>query len=567
VLASNALSTPQPQQSTVLSAENSQTAPTLRVATHLVLVNVIVNDRHGKPITGLTKEDFSLLDNRKPQEIQIFSAETNLPEQPLQATLAPDTYTNRLSEQASVSESVTVILLDALNTEFADQALTRKQVLKFLEQIRPQDRIALYWLGNNLYALQDFTSDAASLRAAVLRSTPSSSRERSESDVNYLTLNNPNPAVPGRLSGSQTSSREAFRSAFDQRVANQSVENRVGLTLAALIAIAHHVSVLNGRKNLVWVSASFPFSLGQEKFDLNWANDTGGHGFSAEIGRAALALTQAGVAVYPVDARGLMGNGVTAAGDYSEAPPPEFADGDEHLPTHTVSGNLETMKVLAERTGGKAFYGSNNLSEAIHRALDDSRLSYTLGFYPVNAKWDGSFHTIKVRVRTPSAEVRSRTGYFALPDSANTPAKSLQAIISQTAISQLEATAIGLRVHVQPPSTPGQQVLAVDLHLDLHDIHMEQNNGRWTSTLQTVFLQLNTNHEIIHAIDEALQLTLPPAAYEHAQKDGLRNTRQIHVQPGAAQLCVVIRDPATGNIGSISIPLAKYLSAPSAPAN
>jgi VWFA-related protein len=567
VVASNALSTPQPQQPTVQSAENSQTAPPLRVTTHLVLVNVIVNDRHGNPIAGLTKEDFSVLDNRKLQEIQVFSAETNLPEQPLPATPAPDIYTNRISEHANVPASVTVILLDALNTEFADQALTRKQVLKLLEQIRPQDRIALYWLGNNLYALQDFTSDAASLRAAVLRSTPSSSREQSESNVNYLTLNSPNPSVPGRLSESQNSSREAFRSAFDQRVANQSVKNRVGLTLAALIAIANHVSDLKGRKSLVWVSGSFPFALGQEKFDLNWANDTDGQGFSAEIGRAALALTAAGVAVYPVDARGLMGNGVTAAGDYSEAPPPEFAEGDEHLPTRTVSGDLETMKVLAERTGGKAFYGSNNLSDAIQRAIDDSRVSYTLGFYPVNAKWDGSFHNIKVRVRTPGAKVRSRTGYFALPDSTNTPAKSLQAIISQTAISQLDATAIGLRVHVQPPSTPAQQFLAVDLHLDLHDIHMEQINGRWTSTLQTAFLQLSSHGEIIHAIDEVLQLTLPPAAYEQAQKDGLRNTRQIRVQPGAAQLCVVIRDPTTGKIGSLSIPLAKYLSTPSAPAN
>jgi hypothetical protein len=85
------------------------------------------------------------------------------------------------------------------------------------------------------------------------------------------------------------------------------------------------------------------------------------------------------------------------------------------------------MKVLAERTGGKAFYGSNNLSEAIRRAMDDSRVTYTLGFYPAGAKWDGSFHRIKVKVKTSGAEVRARTGYFALPDSAQTPPKSVQA--------------------------------------------------------------------------------------------------------------------------------------------
>jgi VWFA-related protein len=173
------------------------------VITHLVQVNVIVNDKHGNPITGLTKDDFVLLDNKRPQEIQLLSAETNLRRDQPQSPLPPDTFTNRLSEHASV----TVILLDALNTEFADQALTRKQVLKFLEHLRQQDRVALYWLGNNLYVLNDFTTDVASLREAIARSRGESNRDLAESDVNYLTLNNPNPSIPVGLSGNQTSNR------------------------------------------------------------------------------------------------------------------------------------------------------------------------------------------------------------------------------------------------------------------------------------------------------------------------------------------------------------------------
>jgi VWFA-related protein len=546
------------------SAETSSNVSAIRVTTHLVEVNVIVNDKHGNPITGLTKDDFVLLDNKRPQEIQLLSAETNLRRDQPQTPLPPDTFTNRLSEHASVPTGVTVILLDALNTEFADQALTRKQVLKFLEHLRQQDRLALYWLGNNLYVLNDFTTDVASLREAIARSKGESNRDLAESDVNYLTLSNPNPSIPVGLSGNQTSSRQAFRSAFDQRVANESTKDRVRLTVAALIAIAHHIGALRGRKNLVWVSGSFPFDLGNEKLDLDWANDTG-QSFSREIERAAQALTDAGIAVYPVDARGLMGNGVTAAGDYSEAPHPEFADGDEHLPTRVSPGNLESMKVLAERTGGKAFYGSNNLSEAIRRAMDDSRVTYTLGFDPTGAKWDGSFHRIKVKVKTSGAEVRARTGYFALPDSAQTPPKSVQAIISQTAISQLDATGIGLRVHVQPASAAGEQALNVDLHLDPHDIHLEQNHGLWTGTLQTVFLQLNGRGEIIHVLDESLELTLPQNAYEQALNYGLKNTKHIRILPGAAQLCVVLRNSSNGNIGSLSVPLAKYLPAPGTP--
>lgn len=536
------------------------------MTSRLVQINVIVNDKHGKPITGLTKEDFVLLDNKHHQEIQLLSAETNLPPGQPQAPLPPDAFTNRLSERVDVPASVTVILLDALNTEFADQALTRKQVLKFLGQLRPQDRVALYWLGNNLYVLNDFTSDVASLREALVRSKGESNRELAESDVNYLSLNNPNPSIPAGVSGSQASSREAFRSAFDQRVANESTKDRVRLTVAALIAIAHHVGVSKGRKNLVWVSGSFPFDLGNEKFDLNWANDTG-TSFSAQIERAAQALTDADIAVYPVDARGLMGSGLTAAGDYSETPPEFSGEGNEHLPSRAAPGNLDTMKTLAERTGGKAFYGSNDLADAMRRAVDDSRVTYTLGFYPAGVKWDGSFHSIKVKVKTPGAEVRARTGYFALPDSAEATPKSVEAIIAQTAISQLESTGIGMRVHVQPSDAAGERSLNVDLHLGLHDIHLEQDNGTWTGTLQTVFLQLSSRGEIIQALDETLQLALPQTVYEKALIDGLRNTKLIRILPGAARLCVVLRDPSNGNIGSLSVPLAKYFPTPATPAD
>ena len=119
------------------TTQNGGLAAPLRVTTRLVQINVIVNDKHGNPITGLTKDDFVLLDNKHPQQIQLFSAETNLPGDQVSAPLPPDTFTNRLSEHASVPASVTVILLDALNTEFADQALTRKQVLRFLPQASP----------------------------------------------------------------------------------------------------------------------------------------------------------------------------------------------------------------------------------------------------------------------------------------------------------------------------------------------------------------------------------------------------------------------------------------------
>ena len=94
---------------------------------------------------------------------------------------------------------------------------------------------------------------------------------------------------------------------------------------------------------------------------------------------------------------------------------------------------------------------------------------------------------------------------------------------------------------------------------------MQQINGVWTSTLQTVFLQLNARGEIIQGLDETLRITLPAALYQQALKDDLKNTRYLRIVPGAAQLSIVVRDPANGSLGSLSVPLANYLPAPATP--
>ena len=294
-----------PAQQESSEIAQSPTTP-LRVATRLVQINVIVNDKRGNPIEGLTKNDFELFDNKKKQEIRVLSAHSNRPLDRLALPLPLDTFTNRTAD-AATPENVTVILLDSLNTEFADQVLARKHVVKFLRQLRSNDHVALYWLSNDLYVLHDFTTDAASLRETLATFGGESNHGLADSKVEDPSLNNPNASIPaGRMS-----SREAFRRAFDQRVANESIKDRVRLTVAALIAIAHHIGPINGRKNLVWVSGSFPFDLGNDKFDLNWANDTG-TSFSGDIEMAARAVTDANIAVYPVDARGLMGDDISA---------------------------------------------------------------------------------------------------------------------------------------------------------------------------------------------------------------------------------------------------------------
>ncbi len=534
-----------PQSSKPEPTQTPGRAPQLRATTRLVQISVIVNDQHGDPIAGLTKDDFELLVDRKPQQIGLFSEETNLPPATSAPPLPPNVYSNRL-QQRTIPANLTVILLDELNTDFADKTFARTQVSGFLKHIQPQDHVALYRLAGTLRVLQDFNSDPASLRAALdnLRGDPS--RQLANSQPDDPSLTNPNRSTPAGT----TSDREAFRAAFAQREANDSGTDRVHATIAALLAIAHHVGGLPGRKNLVWVSSTFPFSLGYDRFNLNWENDTG-VSFGRDIETAARALTNANVAVYPVDARGLIGDAMKATREIEFPTSGTLAE--QFGPP---AGEFDTMKILAARTGGRAFYNTNNISGAVRRALDDSRVAYTIGYYPADVKWDGSFHAIKVKVNVPNARVRSRTGYFALPDPPGT-SQTVRADISQTASSQLEATGIGMLVDVTASTAP-EQVLTANLHLDLRDIQMAQESGRWTGRLQSVFFLLNDRGEIVGKSDRTFHLLFEPAVYERTLKSGLSDSRRLGVAPQATQLCIVVRDAATGKLGSLLVPLTKY---------
>ena len=529
-------------------AQPSDHLAKLRANTRLVQVNAVVNDKHGNPVRGLTKDDFELLDNKKLQEIRVFSEETDSLSAVNKIPLPADTYGNRIGEQEHTA-SITVILLDTLNTDFADQALAQKQLLEFLKTLQAQDHIALYWLGNTgLRVLQDFTTDSSALRETALHFKAESGQRLTNSEVLDIT------SPTARLSASHA----YFRSAFEQHVANSSSQDRVRLTIGALITIANHVRSLTGRKNLVWISGSFPISMGYDNFDLDWLNDTGVK-FDGDIVRAGQALTDANIAVYPVDARGLLGSDVGSAtndvGNEDSSP----LDPDTHGQTRTAAGNVDTMRLMADRTGGKTFYGTNNIAGAIRHAIDDSRLTYTLGYYPAQVKWDGSFHEIKVRVRIPGAQVRTRTGYFALPEPAAAPLKSVQSVVAQTAISQLQGTGIGIQVHVH---AIGPQTLVADLHFDLHEIGMEQKREHWFGTFRVAFLQLNSQQEIVQANDKTFHLNFDSTTYERLLKEGMADTRRLEMLPNATQLSVVLRDASNGNVGSVSIPVAKYLSSP-----
>ena len=207
--------------------------PSFRVATRLIQVNVIVTDHHGDPVTGLTKDKFEIFDRGRPQKIVFFSEQSpHRSVRPTPAGTGALVFSNRPDGKTEGSHSVTVVLFDRLNTRFEDSAFAKARLEKFLSGVRPDDRIALYGLSSSLVVLHDFTDDAAALKRALDEFKPVESRE-----TTVTTFKESNTGSP---------TMDFLNNKGDQVASDIYMTGRVGLTAAALEAIANHVAGISG---------------------------------------------------------------------------------------------------------------------------------------------------------------------------------------------------------------------------------------------------------------------------------------------------------------------------------
>ena len=152
LLIAGTLSFANPQNPNGAAPPQAAQPATIRSTTRLVELSVVVTDKRGEPITGLKKEDFTVLDESNPQQIAFFSAESPAPAARPQA-LPKNVFTNRYDLKGQGPGAVTVVLFDSLNTSIEDQGYVRRQVIKFLKTLKPQDHVAVYALTTQLHEL------------------------------------------------------------------------------------------------------------------------------------------------------------------------------------------------------------------------------------------------------------------------------------------------------------------------------------------------------------------------------------------------------------------------------
>jgi len=521
----------------------------IEVTSRLVQINVLVHEKKGLPITGLKQEDFELSDNNKVQKIRVFrtSSPPSLKSSPLQ--LPPNVFSNRRDNGSDAAPNMTVILMDVLNTQFLDQTRAKQQVLKFLTNVQPEDRIAIYVLGRKLFVLHDFTDDAAHLSRtlAKLRVNVHEYQPSNDSPITADTgLRDLDVAIENanRLNALASD----FRTAERARLTTQAMED-----------IANHVATIPGRKSLVWVSGAFPFALGIDtkpyQIAFKQSHDYGAMDrsipimprvFNAEMQAAIGATNQAGLAIYPVDTRGLSApEGMADASSRN-------SQGSDLNPG--FGSPYETMDILADRTGGVAFRNVNHLDKAIRQALDDGRVTYTLGYYPAADAWDGKFHKIAVNVKRKGVRVRYAKGYFALPET-NATGELRKRHIEDALLSPLDATVIGLGARIDPASQPAPDSFRVVVQVDSSDLTLKSSGNTWTGSVEYVLMEQATDGAALHITTETLNLNLNKQKYDAIMRGGLLLTAFIKPAPQAYRLRAVILDRPSGNLGSISIAL------------
>lgn len=542
--------------------------PVFHSATRLVQLSVVVTDKKGVPITGLTQKDFSVSDESRPQEIAVFSGALPAVAETAPIGLPPNVFTNRIDLMGHNPGAVTVVLFDSLNTPFEDQARVRTQVMQFLRRLKPEDHVAIYALTQQLLLLHEFTQDSAALVAAVQAYNP---RQQGVYDASH-------PEYFNVTALSDDPAWVAFQAAVNQtdaRIADQYKLRSAEMTAHALEAIANHLAAIPGRKNLVWVSGSFPMTI---LIETMGSIDRQNESAEKDVAAAARALNRANMSIYPVDASGVA---VNAAMDPSKAgQDPLNPNSSLRCMDCTTNGpapssgmfmrqnSRDTERSFADSTGGAAFYGSNDINDPMKRAFDDGRSAYTLGFYPDHHEWNGKFRKLKVHVNVSGAQLRYRGGYFAeaekKPDSETQARNDLQ----EAAMSPLDARGLSLVASGKLSGPASERKVELQILVDPKQLQLQQQDQRETGTLDLYFVQRNSLGATVAAESQRVGLNLEQKQMASLLKEGIVLARHLTIHADAADLRVLVRDSSSQALGSVVIPTKALLAAaPASPAS
>ena len=600
VFAATLILTPLLLGQTVPNPQPATPAPgvtVLRTGTRIVVLDVVVQDHAGNPVHGLKAENFQLTEAKTQQQLRHVEEHTPplaTARGPELGPMPPGTFTDYTP--LPPGSTLNVLLLDALNTPMMYQTWVRDQLRKYVKQAPPGQRIAIFGLTDHLILLQGFTSDPETLKTVIARKLDAKASPLLADPV-------------GSGSNTQDMSDDAniasspIAASLRQFEAEQhAVETglRIGTTLDAFNALARYLAAFPGRKNILWFSGAFPSGVVGPANLLNTITS------SNQIKETGAALASAQVAIYPIDARGLMTDPTLNASNSSAALTASNSRAivnDMHAFSDSQAEEHATMESLAAETGGRAFYNTNGIADAVREAISSGANYYTLSYTPTDRNWNGNFRNISVKLvdATADPKLTYRPGYYATPpkqpkkvdaaaldsDSANpaapdpartssydraaltrgapTPQEVLFKVRVLPASSALEANLAPLN-NLSPTSPAKGPFRRYDVDYALQPAEItfitEPNGVRSSQIKFTVFVY-DREGQLLVAAHRNFNLNLKPDLYDRFIKANVQCHMEVSV-PGRTEtyLRIAVQDVPADRFGVVELPTASISRLP-----
>ena len=530
--------------SVLIGQQLSSPPITFREGVDYIQVDALITDRAGNVVRGLTKDDFEIFENAKPQTVAALSF-IDLPIQrpfgPLQAAgSAPppeaDVETNLAGGR------VYAIVLDDLHTNPVNSLRVKNAAAKFIgEYLQPGDRAAVVYTSGRADAGQEFTDSSRRLLASVdkfvgnkLRSATlerldayNGKRDRGQNDASLG--NTPSGDYDPRL--------ERVQDPLDFERGY-----RAEAALKTLKSVSDGLANVAGRrKAIVFVSEGIDYDI----------TDVFRNAFATQVLDATRALIAAAarsnVNVYSLDPRGLsvLGDGVMEL----TVPPenPNLKLGTTSLATE-LQLSQDSLRTLAEQTGGATSVSSNDFTGWYERIVRDNSSYYMLGYMPADDRRDNGFRRIDVKVKRPGLTVRARQGYVRGSATPSSPA-ALDAVLA----TPLPLTGVSMAVTATAfkSSMPARASVAVTVQVIGAPLKFEEKNGLYEDSVEIVTVAIDEHGNTQIGDKQLVELQLKPETYRVVSSTGFRVVSRIELGAGRYQLRVGAREAGTNRMGSV----------------
>lgn len=500
-----------------------------RTATTLIEFSVVALDGDGDPVTDLTSDDISISEKGQPRDVAFFRF-VGAPGVHKPEPLPWGVFTNRAEYTEGPPANITAIVIDGVLALPSDQITARTQLLRYLDTVAPDTRIAVYHMGWKMTVLHDFTDDIKSLRGRLAKIDADSHGHATDLEIGLLDSMSPEARDTLRQA---TADMNAQEQDYRETVADR----KRALVLSSLESLGTQLAGIPGRKSLVWITPGTPIYTNYRFREIH----------EAQVRRTAQRLATQGIAVYPVDAHGLRPPPMqtTAVGrGAARIPPPK-------PPVDVTDQRLwATLDLMATVTGGRFARNTNDFSQGTKDANADLRGAYVVGFYAVGEP-DNTWHDVEVKTKQRSVRLSHRKGYLAeviRPQPNHWSVPQWRWAIA----NPLGSTVIHLDARFDPVPKAEADTFDLLLLISPEELHFRRIGNQVSADVEVVVAEKLSDGRFSYKVEERT-LTLP----EGADKSGnvVRYRERWQLRPGTSTIRLIVRDRVTSRYGTLDVPV------------